>query len=153
MNNNDVLRSLRYTLKLTEPKLVEVFKLADIQKTKEEIELYLKDENDEALKLMSDESLSHFLDGLIFLKRGKDPAKPTPKPELPLSNNMILKKLKIAFSLKDEDIKEIIKLANFDISISEIGALLRKKDHPNYRACGDQILRYFLKGLTFKLRI
>jgi uncharacterized protein YehS (DUF1456 family) len=152
MNNNDVLRSLRYTLKMPEPKLVEIFKLAEIKKSAEEIELYLKNENDEALKLLSDETLSHFLDGLIFLKRGKDPNKPTPKPELPLSNNMILKKLKIAFSMKDEDIKEVIKLADFEISLSEIGALLRKKDHPNYRPCGDQVLRYFLKGLSLKFR-
>ncbi|SUB70452.1 Protein of uncharacterised function (DUF1456) [Pluralibacter gergoviae] len=33
----------------------------------------------------------------------------------------------------------------------EITAMMRKADHKNYRECGDQFLRYFLRGLTARL--
>lgn len=68
-----------------------------------------------------------------------------------LTNNDILKKIRVALELKDEDIIHILKLSEFDISKSELNALFRKPDHPNYRECGDQLLRNFLNGLiTFK---
>ncbi len=64
-----------------------------------------------------------------------------------LTNNDILKKLRVALELKDEDVIKILKLADFDISKSELSALYRKDDHPNYKECGDQLLRNFLNGL------
>ena len=69
-----------------------------------------------------------------------------------MSNNEILKKLRIALNLKDTDIIEILKLADFDISKSELSALFRSEDQRNYRECGDQILRRFLSGLIIKNR-
>jgi uncharacterized protein YehS (DUF1456 family) len=68
-----------------------------------------------------------------------------------LTNNDILKKLRVALSLRDEDIIEILKLADFEVTKSELTALFRKEDHPNYKPCGDQLLRNFLNGLvTYK---
>lgn len=68
-----------------------------------------------------------------------------------LTNNDILKKLRVALELKDEDIIHILKLSDFEITKSELSALFRKEDHPNYKPCGDQLLRNFLNGLiTFK---
>jgi uncharacterized protein YehS (DUF1456 family) len=64
-----------------------------------------------------------------------------------LTNNDILKKIRVALELKDEDVVKILKLADFDISKSELNALYRKPDHPNYKECGDQLLRNFLNGL------
>lgn len=64
-----------------------------------------------------------------------------------LTNNDILKKIRVALELKDEDVVKILKLAEFDISKSELNALYRKPDHPNYKECGDQLLRNFLNGL------
>ena len=69
-----------------------------------------------------------------------------------MSNNDILKKLRVALHLKNTDIIEILKLVDFKISESELGALFRKEDHPNYKDCGDQILRNFLDGLVIHLR-
>jgi uncharacterized protein YehS (DUF1456 family) len=69
-----------------------------------------------------------------------------------LSNNDILKKLRVALELKDEDVIHILKLADFDLSKSELNALYRKPDHPNYRECGDQLLRNFLNGLIIYKR-
>lgn len=69
-----------------------------------------------------------------------------------LTNNDILKKIRVALELKDEDVVKILKLAEFNISKSELNALYRKPDHPNYKECGDQLLRNFLNGLIIYKR-
>ncbi len=69
-----------------------------------------------------------------------------------MSNNDILKKLRVALKLKNDDIQKILLLANFNVSISELNAFFRNEDHPNYKECGDQILRNFLNGLVIHLR-
>ncbi len=69
-----------------------------------------------------------------------------------MRNNDILKKLRIALKLRDTDIIEILKLADFQISKSELSALFRKERHPNYKECGDQILRRFLNSLIIRNR-
>ncbi len=71
---------------------------------------------------------------------------------LMLTNNDILKKLRVALQLKDEDVIKILNLVDFKISKSELNALYRKPDHPNYRECGDQVLRNFLNGLIIYKR-
>ena len=69
-----------------------------------------------------------------------------------LTNNDILKKLRVAHKLRDTDIVDICKLVDFKVSKSELGALFRKEDHEKYMECGDQILRNFLNGLIIHLR-
>jgi uncharacterized protein YehS (DUF1456 family) len=46
----------------------------------------------------------------------------------------------------------ILKLADVDISKSELTALFRKEGHKNHKECGDQFLRKFLKGLSIRYR-
>ena len=69
-----------------------------------------------------------------------------------MTNNDIFKKLRVALMLRDDEIVEILKLADFNITKSELGALFINEDHPNYMECGDQILRNFLNGLVIHLR-
>ncbi len=69
-----------------------------------------------------------------------------------LSNNDILKKLRVAHKMRNEDIINVLKLVDFEISKGALGDLFRKEDHPNYVEAGDQILRNFLNGLIIKLR-
>lgn len=69
-----------------------------------------------------------------------------------MTNNDIFKKLRVALMLRDDEIVDILKLVDFNISKSEIGAFFRKEDHPKYVECGDQILRNFLNGLVIHLR-
>ena len=78
--------------------------------------------------------------------------RPPPPMELPITNNVVLKKLRVAFELKDEDLLAIIAAAGFSIGKPELSAFFRKSDHKHYRPCGDQFLRNFLKGLTFRFR-
>lgn len=69
-----------------------------------------------------------------------------------LTNNDILKKLRVALELRDEDVIKILKLSDFEIGKTELSALFRKEDHPNYKPCGDQLLRNFLNGLVIYKR-
>lgn len=69
-----------------------------------------------------------------------------------MTNNDILKKLRVALKLRDDDIVNILELVDFRISKSELGAFFRSEDHPKYMECGDQILRNFLNGLVIHLR-
>lgn len=69
-----------------------------------------------------------------------------------MTNNDILKKLRVALMLRDDQIVEILELVDFRITKSELGAFFRAEDHPNYMECGDQVLRNFLNGLVIHLR-
>ncbi len=69
-----------------------------------------------------------------------------------MSNNDIMKKLRVALKFTDDDIIEVLQLADFRITKTELGAIFRKEDHPNFKPCGDQILRNFLNGLIIYKR-
>lgn len=69
-----------------------------------------------------------------------------------MSNNDIMKKLRVALSLNSDQIIEICKLVGFTVTKSELGDIFRKDDHPNFKKCGDQILRNFLNGLVIYKR-
>ena len=69
-----------------------------------------------------------------------------------MDNNDILKKLRVALSLKNDDILEILKLADFEITKGALGDLFRSEDHPGYVPAGDQILCKFLDGLIIYKR-
>jgi len=153
MTNNDILRSVRYMLDLSEPAVTQICKLADYDLESAEVANYLRGEEDPEYLACPDEMMLRFLDGLVIYKRGKnESAVPEPVPEKRMSNNIVLKKLRIAFELKEDDMHSVFAKADYQMSKPELSALFRKKGHNNYRACGDQILRYFLKGLTMKLR-
>lgn len=69
-----------------------------------------------------------------------------------LTNNDILKKLRVALKLRDEDIVGILALADFKVTKSEINSFFRKEGHPKYMPLQDQILRNFLNGLVIHYR-
>lgn len=152
MVNNDVLRSLRYTLNASDATMAEIAQLTGCEIPAAEMTAYLKKEDEEGYKPCGDRIMAYFLDGLVIHKRGKDESRPAPPIELPLTNNLILKKLRVAFELKEEDLHAILKDAGFPISKPELSALFRKVGHSNYRVCGDQLLRNFLKGLTLRCK-
>lgn len=154
MINNDVLRSIRYMLDLSELKVVEIVKLADpgfaIDRT--QVQAFLRKDEDEGYAECDDAVLARFLDGLVFHYRGRDESQPQRPVEKRVSNNLVLKKLRVAFELKDVDMHQIFELAGFPVSKPELSALFRQNEHKNFRACGDQMLRNFLKGLTLRAR-
>ncbi len=151
MNNNDIIRRLRYTFDFDDDTMIKIFGLADYETNREEISAWLKKEDDPDQKKLHDLKLATFLNGLINLKRGKREGE-QPKPEKRLNNNLIMRKLKIALSLKDEDIIEILDIQDFRISKHEVSALFRKPSQRQFRECKDQFLRNFIYGLQKKYR-
>lgn len=154
MINNDVLRSIRYMLDLSDQKVVEITQLADaaFPIEKADVQAFLKKDDEEGYVECSNKVLAHFLDGLVFHCRGKDESRPLRPVEKRVTNNVVLKKLRVAFELKDVDMHQILDDAGFPISKPELSALFRQPEHKNFRLCGDQLLRNFLKGLTLRVR-
>ena len=151
MNQNDVLRRIRYILDLDDSKMMSIFSLGGSEFTRAEISDWLKKDDDPAYQQMKDLELAAFLNGLIVEKRGRKDG-PQLKPEKQLTNNKIFMKLKIAFDLKAEDTLAILALNNFKISNHELSAFFRKPTHKHFRVCKDQVLRNLLKGLQLKYR-
>lgn len=88
----------------------------------------------------------------LCMKKASTPKIYSITQTITMSNNDIFKKLRVALQLRDDDIVEILQLVDFRISKTELGAFFRSEDHPNYKDCGDQILRNFLNGLVIFLR-
>ena len=152
MINNDVLRSIRYMLDLSDAMVVDIIKLSDpdFPIEKADVQAFLRKDEEEGYVECSDPVLAHFLEGLVIHYRGRSPS---PRPlEKRVTNNVVLKKLRVAFELKDVDMHQCFEDAGFPISKPELSALFRQPDHKNFRPCGDQLLRNFLKGLTLRVR-
>ena len=151
MTNNDIMRRVRYVFDFNDAKMVALFEQGGGQVTEDQIVAWLKRDDDPDLQACADIQLATFLNGLICDRRGKKDG-PQPEPERRLTNNIILKKLRIALNLRDEGMLEILGLAGFEFSKHELSALFRKPGHKHFRACQDQVLRNFLKGMQNKFR-
>ncbi|NHM31688.1 DUF1456 family protein [Neobacillus terrae] len=163
MDNNDILIRLRYAIEIKNKEMAEIFKLGGMDVTVPEVIKILtrsddEEENDFQIKC-NNSMFDSFLNGLIIFKRGKQEPKPgqsdAPEPALKKSanvNNLLLKKVKIALSLTTEDMLDIFEKAGITVTKGELGALLRKEGHKNYKECGDKFARNFLKGLAIKYR-
>ncbi len=152
MTNNDILRRLRYTFNFSDDKMIELFGLGDLPVTRAQVSDWLKKEEDPDYQKLEDRTLAIFLNGFIADRRGKRPG-PAPRPENQLNNNIILRKLKIALEMKDEDIMDVMQLVDLQFSKHEISAFFRKFTQKQYRVCKDQFLRNFLKGLQVQYRV
>jgi uncharacterized protein YehS (DUF1456 family) len=154
MITNDVLRRVRYALQLNDKKMLDIFASVDNAIDEKFLHSIMAKEGEDNFVYCRDSLLSLFLDGLINEKRGKkEGSSPVILPaKAVLSNNDILRKLRIALNFKEEDMLAALDSAEFPVSKSELSALFRKKDHRNYKVCGDQLLRNFLNGITKRFR-
>jgi uncharacterized protein YehS (DUF1456 family) len=131
--------------------MIAVFAEAGQEVTRAQLSDWLKKDDDPAYAVCGDEQFATFLNGLINDRRGKKNGAQA-EPEQRLNNNIIFRKLKIAFNLQAEDILSILSLADVHISKHELSAFFRRANHKHHRECKDQILRNFLKGLQIKFR-
>lgn len=154
MTNNDLLRRVRYVFDFSNPVMIGIFREGGCEISQVELLAFLKKEEEDGYVEVDNQLLGQFLDGLIITKRGRQPERPDEvnRDAEELTNNLILKKLRIALNLKEEDMIAIMGLAAVRISKGELSALFRSKGHKNYKPCGDQFLRNFLQGLTVKYR-
>ena len=149
MTNNDILRRIRYIKNFSDEEMIEIFGLIGTNVSKEEVSSWLKKDDHPDYVFIDDYNLATFLTGLIIKLRGmKDGG--IPVVENKLTNNIILRKITIAFSLKSDDIINILKNVDFRLGKSELSAFFRNPEHKNYRECKSQVLRNFLLGLQKK---
>lgn len=154
MNNNDYLIRLRYALNFDNQTMLEIFQLGSEEINAQQLGVILTKKEDVLLpdEPLSTKQLEKFLNGLIIFKRG---VKPGVKPTFIIDNhddinNVFIKKVKIALALTSDDIFDIFRLAEFNVSSAEISAILRKEGQRNYQVAGNQFTRNFIKGLTIK---
>lgn len=155
MMNNLVLRRLRYALNLRESNIVDMFQLVDVTIKSTAVSALLLREEQDGFVECTDVVLTQFLDGLIIKNRGlpADGKAPAPVEEgARINNNMILKKIRVALELREEHLLDIMQIADFQFSKSEMSAFFRKPGSRQYKPCGDQMMRNFLMGLCKKNR-
>jgi uncharacterized protein YehS (DUF1456 family) len=149
MTNNDLLRRLRYALNLNAVNIAESCVLAGCEIGPTDVLKLLKKDDEHGFVPCDDAFMSAFLDGLIISRRGSRDAAPADRTmQIPLNNNLILRKLRIALELNDADMLAVFSRAGVTVSKSELSALFRGVDQRNYKECGDQLLRNFVRGLT-----
>ncbi len=96
----------------------------------------------------SDQQLGEFLDGLIAERRGpRDPNLPPLTPQ-PLTNNEVLKKLRIAWNMREAELLATFAAGGREMSKNEVSALFRKRGNKHYRVCSDEVLEAFIRGLA-----
>jgi uncharacterized protein YehS (DUF1456 family) len=149
VTTNDVLRRLRFAIKLNDATMMSLLESAGSPVDKEILASYFLKDEEPGFKECPRETLGAMLDALITMYRGKrDDASGAPQRKAAaLDNNMILKKIRIALSLKEDDLIAIMLLGGATVSKNELSALFRDRNHKNYKECMDQFLRNFLSGL------
>lgn len=152
MITNDILRRLRFAVRINDATMLEMLSLAGITTTRETLDTYFLKEDEAGYVECPKVVLAALLDGMILKLRGPRTGSVEAPAQAPqpagLDNNMVLKKIRIALELKEEDMIAIMKLAGIELSKNELSALFRKKGQKNYMECMDQFLRNFLTGLA-----
>jgi uncharacterized protein YehS (DUF1456 family) len=152
MTNNEVMKSVRYTLEIKNKEVVEMIKAGGVELSVLDVVDILKNEEEEGFAECPAETIHAFLDGLILARRGPNDGPAKISSTAQINNNMVLRKLRIAFEMRDIDVVDTLHGVGFSVSKSEICALFRAPKHRHYMECGDQFLRIFLKGLTHHFR-
>jgi len=147
LKTNDILYKIQKALNLTQEEILEAYKLAEYNMDATHLDSLLKRRQDEGSKLCSYEELGVFLDGFVILKRGPSPKKKNEDEVVELTNNLILKKLRIAMELKEAETEIIFSLADVELSKQQLASLFRKEGHKNFKECSDELLMAFLDGL------
>lgn len=154
IDNNGLLRSIRYILGVNDKVMSDIFKLGGSSIEEEDVKKILSKEDSPDFKKCSNIDTEMFLNGLIIYKRGKKEDGGTEPEDATgrINNNDIFKKLRIAFNLRSEDIMEVFAIAESMITAAEISAISRKYGHRNYKECGNRYIRVLLKGLALYTR-
>jgi uncharacterized protein YehS (DUF1456 family) len=144
-STNEIFYRIQKALNLTTEEILESYVLVNYKMDEAHLTSLLSKHQDKGFKLCSYEELGIFLDGLVTLKRGPSPSKHDEVVEL--TNNLILKKLRIALELKEAETEIIFSLGDAALTKQELKSLFRKEDHKNFKACSDALLMAFLEGL------
>ena len=146
LSTNEILYRIKKALNLSLEEMIEAYKLEAYEMESSHLEALLKRRLDKGFELCSYEELGVFLDGLVTLKRGPSPKKETDEA-VELTNNLILKKLRIALELKEAETEIIFGLADIELTKQQLASLFRKETHKNFKPCSNELLMAFIEGL------
>ena len=146
-STNEILYRIQKALNLTTEEMLKAYELEEYKMDASHLNSLLKRRQDKDFVPASYEELGLFLDGLVTLKRGPSPKKPDSDEAVELTNNLILKKLRIALNLKEPETEIIFGLADVELSKQQLSSLFRKESHKNFKKCSDELLMAFLDGL------
>jgi len=127
--------------------IIEAYKLANFEMSEERLINILKRRQDDGFEQVTFEELGTFLDGLVLLKRGPSDKEVNEDEVVELTNNLILKKIRVAMELKEAEMVILFGLAEVVLTKRQIGSLFRKEGGKNFKACSDELLMSFLDGL------
>ena len=147
ISTNEILYRIQKALNLSMAEMLEIYKLESYKMSETHLESLIKRRQEEGFKLCSYEELGIFLDGLVTFKRGPSPKKSNVDEVVELTNNLILKKLRIALELKEADIEIIFGLADIELTKQQLASLFRKDGHKNFKPCSAELLMAFIEGL------
>lgn len=143
---NEILYKIKKSIDLTNSDIIKAYELENFSMSEERLESLLVRRNDDNFQEATFEEIGIFLDGLVTLKRGPSKQKAS-NEAVELTNNLILKKLRIALELKDPQIEIIFALADVELTKQQLSSLFRKESHKNFKVCSDELLLSFLDGL------
>ena len=166
MESNEFYRRLRYALCLDDHDTQQVFSAMASRRsgfdvpTQTEIRAWRCRSDEADYRHMPQAAMKALLDALVFHHRGDAPVpadtRNSPRATTPAmercDNNAMLKGVRVALSLRIEDIVECIAAGGGQIGTAAVSAFFRKPGSRNYRTCGDQALRQFLQGLARRQR-
>jgi len=147
ISTNEILYRIQKALNLTTEEMLKAYKLEEYKMEAAHLDSLLKRRQDNGFTVASYEELGLFLDGLVTLKRGPSPKKVHKEEAVELTNNLILKKLRIALELKEAETEIIFGLADIELSKQQLASLFRKEGHKNFKECSSKLLMAFLEGL------
>ena len=146
ISTNEILFRIQKALHLTTDEMLEAYKLENYKMLEPHLKDLLKRRQEPGFMLCSYEELGVFLDGLVTLKRGPSPKKKDDEV-IELTNNLILKKLRIALELKEAETEIIFGLADIELTKQQLASLFRKETHKNFKPCSSELLMAFIEGL------
>jgi uncharacterized protein YehS (DUF1456 family) len=147
ISTNEILFRIQKALNLSTENMIEIYKLASYEMSESHLGSLLKRRQEKDFMLCSYEELGVFLDGLVTFKRGPSPKKSNDDEVVELTNNLILKKLRIALELKEAEIEIIFGLAEIELTKQQLASLFRKETHKNFKPCSAELLMAFIEGL------
>lgn len=147
MQPNDVLFKIKKALSLDTEEMIKAYALADFEMTEERLLSIMKRRQDKGYEEATYEELGVFLDGFVLLKRGPSDKIANDDEVVELTNNLILKKIRVAMELKEPELMILFGLADVELTKRQISYLFRKEGTKNFKRCSGELLDAFLEGL------
>jgi len=148
MKTNAIFQKIIQAFSLDIPYVQTLLNVSGIELGEQQIAKLLKREGEGGFKSMPDYVLAIFLNNFINERRGRTAdGEESINKRQKLSNNDVLKKLRVAFNLHEKDVRDVLSLATIELTKSDLSALFRKSGNSHFKACDDELLIDFIEAL------